>query len=179
MKTQVAIAVMGVALFSASPSLANDELAANREGLQLVRQIEEVGSDVQYHTGRLTNLIDSTSISRWTHYHHLEEVKRLVNTGLRPALVRLEEIQKALPPWKQRTVDKMIEAARTLASDTSSAFMTKAENPRVEPAMNQEYRLLVAEIHRHADVVATTSRDAEAFAEVHLKVLEAGIGAKK
>jgi hypothetical protein len=179
MKSRVAIAVMGVTLFLASPSGANDDLAAHREGLQLVRQVEEVGRDVQYHTDRLTNLIDNTSISRWTHYHHLDEIKRLVNTGLRPALVRLDEIQRSLPPWKQKAVDKMIEAAKTLSSDTSSAFMTKAENPNIGPAMNEEYRTLVSEMHRHADAVATTSRDAAAFAEVYLKVLEAGISPQK
>ncbi len=175
MKVRVAIAVMGVALLSASPSRANDDLAASREGLQLVRQIEEVGRDVQYHTNRLINLIDNVSISRWTHYHHLEEIKRLVNAGLRPALVRLGEIQRSLPPWKQESVDKMIEVSKTLAADTSSAFMKKAERPNVGPALNEEYRALVAEMHRHAEEVASASREAAAFAEAYLKALEAGI----
>lgn len=179
MNTQVAIVVMGTALFSASPSGASDHLGSHREGLQLVRQIEEVGRDVEYHTDRLTTLIDNTAISRWTHYHHLEEIKRLVNAGLRPALVRLGEIQRSLPPWKQESVDKLIEASKTLAADTSSAFMKKAERPNVGPALNEEYRALVTQMHRHAEEVASASREAAAFAEAYLKVLEAGLVPQK
>lgn len=105
----------------------------------------------------------------------LDEVKRLVNTGLRPALARLSEIQGALPAWKQKSVDDLIDAARTLAADTSSAYMTKAENPKVEVMLNEEYRVLVSEMFRHAESVVSTAADAVDFAEWRLKLVESGI----
>lgn len=167
-------AAAGLVLTIASPSHAQDSVL-EREGLQLVRQVEEVGRDVQYHTERLTRLASNPSISRWTHYHHLDEIKRLVNTGLRPALVRLTVIQGQLPAWKQKSVEAMLSAAQTLAADTTSAFMTKAENPKLDPAMNADYRHLVEQMHQHADAVVDTSERAAEFAEWHIRAVESGI----
>lgn len=168
-------AVLGIGLLWAGPARADDHSKLDREGIQLVRQLEEVGRDVSYHTGRLSAFTANNSISRWTHYHHLDEIKRLVNTGLRPAIVRLKAIQSALPAWKQKSVDELLEASQTLAADTTAAFMTKAENPLVEPAMNEEYKTLVAEMHRHAESVVTTSEFAASFAEAYLKLQESGV----
>lgn len=174
-KRIVAAAAMGVMCFWAGPSAADDHLKVSREGIELVRQLEEVGRDVRYHTERLNQFTTNTSVSRWTHYHHLEEIKRLVNTGLRPALLRLAEIQSALPEWKQKSVDDMIDSAKTLAADTTSAFMAKAENPNVAPALNEEYRELVELMHTHAESLVAKSEFAAQFAAAYLKVLEAGI----
>src|SRR5512143_1325573 len=85
-----------------------EQLAMEREGVQLIRQLEEVARDVRYHAGRLNSFTDSLLISKWTHAHHLEQIKSLVNEGLRPAMTRLTEIQPQLPEWKQETIDKML-----------------------------------------------------------------------
>jgi hypothetical protein len=51
-----------------------------------------VARDIRYHADRLNSFIGSAQISRWTHHHHLAQIKSLVNGGLRPALQWLTEI---------------------------------------------------------------------------------------
>jgi len=56
-------AVLGVGMLWAGPARADDHSNINREGIELVRQLEEVGRDVRYHTERL-NLADVTRNAR-------------------------------------------------------------------------------------------------------------------
>jgi hypothetical protein len=48
-------------------------------------------------------------------------------------------------------VDKMLEAAKTLAANTNSAILAKNEAGAVPPAMNTEFKGLVARIYGHAE----------------------------
>ncbi len=161
------------AAFAASTTA--DQLAMEKEGLQLIRQVEEVARDVRYNAGRLNSFASSLQISRWTHYHHLEQIKSLVNDGLRPALTRLEEIQPNLPDWKQQSIDMMIKSAKDLAADTNDAILTKNEAVTVPPAMNAEYKALAARIHAHAETLVKTSDAAGTYAAARLKAHEAGV----
>ncbi|SRR5579883_326042 len=131
--------------------------------------------DVSYHADRLNSFTRSMQISKWTHVHHLDQVKSRVNEGLRPALARLEEIQPQLPEWKQEAIDKMIEASKALAADTNDAILAKNEAGTTPPAMNPEYKGLVARLDAHSKVLVTTSDAAGAYAAARLKAHEAGI----
>ena len=146
-----------------------------KEGIQLINQVEEVARDVRYNAGRLASFTNSTKITKWAHYHHLDQIKELVNDGLRPALVRLEEIRPQLPEWKQQSIDRMLEAAKALAADTSSAILTKNESRNVPPAMNAEYKELVTRINEHAEILVKTSDAAGTYASARLKATEAGV----
>ena len=92
-----------------------EQIAAEKEAVQMIAQVEEVARDVTYHAERLQGLTLNFGVSRWSHYHHLDGIKELVNDGLRPALARLTAIEKQLPEWKQESVDRMIADAQRLA----------------------------------------------------------------
>lgn len=83
-----------------------------KEGAQLITQIEESARDIRFHAERLDSFTRNMQISKWAHVHHLEQIKAAVNGGLRPASDRLIEIQPLLPDWKQRSIDMMLEVPR-------------------------------------------------------------------
>ena len=158
----------------------NGQIAVEKEAIELIEQLEEIGHDLRYHADRLASFPSPGSIeSRWTHYHHLEEIKALVNDELRPALKRLTDIQAQLPEWKQESIDRMLISARELAADANSAFVTKAANANVPPAMNQEYKQLVTGMQAHAESLVTTSDAAHTYAAAHLRAMEAGLNVNK
>ncbi len=152
-----------------------EQIETEKEGIQLIRQVEEVARDVRYNAGRLNSFTRSMQISKWTHVHHLEQIKSLVNEGLRPALARLEEIQPQLPDWKQQAIDKMIDSAKALAADANDAILAKKEAGTVPPAMNAEYKDLVTRIYDHAESLVKTSDAAGTYAAASLKAHEAGL----
>lgn len=155
------------------------QIEMEKEGIQLIRQVEEVARDVRYNVERLNSFTRTMQVSRWTHYHHLVQIKELVNDGLQPALTRLTEIQSQLPEWKQQSIDKMLEAARTLAADTNSAILRKNETGTVPPALNTEYKDLVTRISEHAEILVKTSDAAGTYASARLKAVEAGVKVPK
>jgi hypothetical protein len=157
----------------------NNSAQMQKEGIQLIRQVEEVARDVRYNAQRLNSFAKDIQLSKWTHYHHLEQIKGLVNDGLRPALTRLVQIQPQLPDWKQESIDRMFEAARTLAADTNSAILTKNDAGVVPPALNTEYHDLIARINEHAEILVKTSDAAGTYAAARLKADEAGVKVPK
>ena len=156
-----------------------EQVAIEKEAIELVEQVEEVGWDVRYHAERLAQFAPTHGISRWTHYHHLDEIKALVNDNLRPALKRLTEIQVQLPEWKQESIDRMLASAQELSADASSAYIAKAENVNVPPAMNEDYKKFVNGMTTHAEALVKTSDAAHSFASAHLKAVEAGLNVQK
>lgn len=150
-----------------------------KEGVQLIGQLEEVARDVRYNADHLKSFTSSAQISRWTHYHHLEQIKSLVNEGLRPALTRLTEIKSELPAWHQDAIDQMLDSAKALAADTNSAFLTKQDAGAVPPILNAEYKELISRIYGHSETLIKTSDAASAYAAAHLKAVEAGLKVPK
>ena len=173
------LAVLGTMPVAFAADVSKEQLKMEKEGVQLIRQLEEVGRDVRYHAGRLNSFTGTFRISRWTHAHHLQQVKSLVNEGLQPALTRLTEIQPQLPEWKQQSVDKMLEAAKALAADTTSAILTKNESGTTTPSMNAEYRGLVARMYEHAEALLKSSDAAGTYAAARMKAAEAGLKVPK
>jgi hypothetical protein len=157
-----------------------EQVAVEKNAIELIETVEEVGRDVRYHVERMATFSSpADSHSRWSHYHHLDQIKALVNDNLRPALTRLSEIQGQLPEWKQESVDRMLASARELAADANSSYVAKASSPITPPAMNEEYRKLVAEMRTHVEALVTTSDAAHTYASAHLKASEAGLNVRK
>lgn len=156
-------------------SVTAEQLELEREGVQFIRQVEEVARDVRYHAGRLNSFTSNIKTTRWTHIHHLDQIKSLVNDGLRPAMLRLDAIQPQLPGWKQQSIEKMMEAAKALAADLNDAILAKNEAGVVPPAMNAEYKSLVTRIYGHAEALVKTSDVAGNYAATQLKAHEAGV----
>lgn len=169
------LAVIALLPSAFAASINVQQLEMEKEGVQLIRQVEEVARDVRYNASRLNSFTASMQVSKWTHVHHLDQIKSLVNDGLRPALTRLTEIQPQLPDWKQQSIDKMLESAKTLAADTNSAILTKNDAGAVPPVLNAEYKELVTRIHGHAEELVKTSDAAGTYAAARLKAAEAGV----
>lgn len=174
-----AVILVGVAAARAESDHTRQQITMEREATALVERINEIGQDVHHHGRRLVSAVENMGISSWTHYHHLDSIKALVNNDLRPALKRLTELQARLPEWKQESVERMLTAARELAADASSAYVTKAANTKVAPAMNSEYKAFVAGVTAHAESLVKTSDAAHTFAEAHVKAAEAGLSLPK
>jgi hypothetical protein len=169
-----------VALPGALPASEPKEQAdLMREGIQLIRLLEEVARDVRYNSGRLNSFTNTFLVSKWTHIHHLDQIKELVNDGLTPALSRLKEIQPQLPAWKQQSIEKMLEAARALAADMNAAYLAKSDAGTVPPVMNAEYKNLVTRIYEHAETLVKTSDAAGNYASARLKAYEVGLNVPK
>ena len=169
------LAVIALVPSAFAASATKEQLTMQKEGVELIRQVEEVARDVRYNASRLNAFTRGMQISTWTHRHHLDQIKSLVNEGLRPALTRLTEIQPQLPEWKQQSIDKMLEAARILAADTNDAILTKNDAGNVPPALNTGYRTLVSRVEEHAEALVKTSDAAGTYAAARLKAAEAGL----
>ena len=170
-----------LALLALAPSTflsamdATKQVSLEKEGTELIGQVEDVAHDICYNADRLHSFNNHTRVSNWTHYHHLEQIKSLVNNGLQPALSRLTEIQPQLPAWKQQAIDQMLASANALAADTNAAILNKNENRTVPTPLNAEYTKTIKRINDHAENLVKTSDAAGDFANAHLKATEAGI----
>jgi hypothetical protein len=150
-------------------------LALEEEGTQLIGQLEDVARDMNYNADQLNALGRNSHVSSWTHYHHLEQIKSLVNSGLRPALDRLTEIRPDLPMWKQGAIDDMLASAKALAGDTNSAILNKNAAGLRPVTLNGEYQELISRIMEHSEALVKTSDAAGDMAKAHLKASEAGL----
>jgi hypothetical protein len=133
------------------------QLAIEDEGIQLIGQLEDVARDVHYNADWLSAHTRSGQVSKWAHYHHLNEIKSLVNEGLRPALTRLIEIQSELPAWHQDTIDQLLASAKALAADTNSAILNHKESGSRPVVLDEEYKALISLINEHAETLVKTS----------------------
>ena len=147
-----ALALVAPGAFAADQA----QVDLQKEGLQLIQQLKETARDIRYHAERLESFSNSVQVSKWTHYHHLTEIKGLVNDGLQPALARLSEIQPQLASWKHEAINNLLDAAKSLSADAHSAILSKNDAGAVPPYMNAEYKDLVSKIY-HADRLFKTS----------------------
>ena len=149
------------------------QLEMEKEGIKLIGQVEDVARDISYHADLLNSF--SPWISKETHFHHLEQIKSLVNQGLRPAFKRLTEIQPQLSAWHQDTIDQMLNSANALAADTNSAILNRKEARAAPPVLNAEYSELISTIYEHSKALVTTSDAAGDYAAANRQAVEAGL----
>jgi len=171
--------LLPAALMAAENVPSKSQMEKEKEGIELIRQVEEVSRDLVYNAGRLNSFKSNILISHWTHVHHLDQIKELVNNGLRPAIVRLTEIQPELPAWKQESIDRLFGAAKAVTADMNSAYLTRQDAAKRPPVLDQEYKALVSQIYGHAQTLVTTSDAAETFATSLLAAEEAGLKVRK
>jgi len=161
--------------FVAGQTVTVKQLEVEEEGIQLINQLEDVARDVHYHADWVNAHARSTHISKWTHYRHLDQIKSLVNDGLRPALQRLTEIQAQLPAWHQDTIDQMLASAKALAADTNSAILNQNDAGALPIPLNDEYKELITRINGHAETLVKISDAAGDYASAHRQAIEAGL----
>jgi hypothetical protein len=151
------------------------QIELQREGIQLMGQVESSARDIRSHAARLDSLARNAQISRQTHYDYLMQIKYSVNDELRPALDRLAAIQPELPEWKQQSIQQMIDGASALAAHASDAILTASDASLGPPAMNVEYKELVARVYDQADSLVKTSDAAGDYGAARLKAQEVGV----
>ena len=161
--------VIGLAMSVLGVAQSTEQVKVQKEGIELIKQVEDAARDIRYNADRLNAFSKSTLTSKWSHYHHLNEIRNLVNDGLQPAFKRLSEIQVQLPAWKQQSIDSMMESAKTLAADANSAILNKADSGAVPAPLNAEYKRLISTIYQHADTLVKSADAAEAYATEKLK----------
>ena len=151
------------------------QLELQKEGIELIGQLEDVARDIHFNAEQLRALNLHSHSSKWSRQHHLTQIRELVNDGLQPALVRLTEIQPELKDWHQDTIDKMLGSARALAADTNSAILSHNEMGHLPPVMNPEYKELIANLAGHAQTLVKTADAAGDYASAHEQAEEAGL----
>lgn len=161
--------------FVAGDTVTVKQLALEKEGIRLIGQLEDVARDIHYNADILNSLTASTHAAKGTHYHHLTQIKELVNDGLRPALTRLSEIQPGLKEWRRDAINQMLNSAIALAADTNSAILNQNEIGSVPTILNPEYKELIARINEHAETLVKTSDAAGDYAAAHEQADEAGL----
>ena len=167
-----AFAMLPVLLPASTPSR---QLEAQKEGIQLVAQIEESARSIRYHADHLGSFAGSMQISRHLHKNHLTQIKESVNGQLRPALQRLVEIQAELPDWKQQSIQDMHIRAAAMTAHINGAIAEANDSTPTPPAMNREYKKLVSQVHAHAASLVTTSDAVGEYSSALLKAQDAGV----
>jgi hypothetical protein len=170
-----ALVAIGLSIPGLADTRTSNSLPAQQKAVELINQVNDVARDVRYNTNQLDSFNRRIGISEWSHTYHLNQIKSLVNEGLNPALVQLEDLQSQLPAWKQQSIDKMLKSAAALATDANSAMLERNESGSAPLAMNADYKAFVKQVHEHAENLITTSDAAAAYATAHMKAQEAGI----
>ena len=170
------VAIIGLSAVTARASVL-DHTGPGRdrkEAVQMVGQVEEVARR-QVHADRLQDLSRSVDVSRWSHYHHLDGIKSLVNDGLRPALSRLlchRHAAARVEAGLDRPHDCRCEAP---GRRHQLGLHRESERRWSAPAMNDDYKRFIADVASHADALVKTSDAAHSYATAHLKASEAGL----
>ena len=169
----LAIAGLLTAGFAAAEPSKAQRLEVQKEGIELIGQLEDVARDVHFNADRLNSLGHTSS--KFSRQHHLMQIRELVNDGLQPALKRLTEIQPELKEWHRDVIDKMLASAKALAADTNAAILNQNEKGTVPTAINPEYKQMVSRIAEHAETLIKTSDAAANYATAHQQAEEAGL----
>jgi len=156
-------------------TLSQRQLEVQKEGIQLVAQVEESARSIRYHADRLDSYANSMQISRHLHKNQLSQIRESVNGRLRPALQRLVEIQAELPDWKQQSILDMHVDAAALAAHVSGAIAEANDSTLTPPAMNREYRKLVSQVNAQAASLVKTSDAVGEYSSALLKAQDAGV----
>ena len=162
--SMLAIAGMLSAGFVVADTVTVKQLALEKEGIELIGQLEDVARDIQFSAGQLQAVNVRGHNAKWTRHHHLMQIKDLVNGGLQPAPARLTEIQPELKEWQRAAIDKMLASANTLASDANSAILNQNENGNLPPLLNPEFKELIANVTHHAEALVKTADAAGDYA---------------
>jgi hypothetical protein len=171
------LAIFGLMPLALVAAEVREPPAPEQEGIQLIGQMENVARDIRQSADQLDSMTRGGQVSKWAHTDHLTQIRNLVNEGLQPALVRLIEIQEDLPRWQQDAVDQLLDSAKALAGNTSSAIrhMNEQGNGNLPAIANADYRQFVAQINEHAGALVKTADAAGDYAEAHQNAVEAGL----
>jgi hypothetical protein len=173
----VILAVFGLLStgFVFGETVTSRQLEMEKEGVKLIGHLERAARDIGRAADRLNVWAGDVHVSRQARYYHLEQIKSLVNEGLRPALKRLTEIQPQLPAWQQDAIDQMLASAKALAADTNSAILNQNYAGALPIVHNVEYKELISSVYENAIALVETSNAAGDYAAAHQQAVEAGL----
>lgn len=175
---QIVYALTIVLLLPASlvASESNDQTRARKEAVQLTRQIESASRKIQDESAHLSAMQRNGQSSNRSHQHKLQAIANQVNEQLRPALMRLEEIQPDLPQWNQQAIERMRLSASNIAFHANEAVINRNEARTSQPAsFDTDYRRLVKNISDHADALTQVADATVDYGTAQLKGTQAGL----
>jgi hypothetical protein len=155
-----------------------EPIEIEREGIQLIGQMETVARDIHGNAGRLDSFTRTGQVSTWSHNEHLMQIKSLVNDELRPTLDRLTEIQESMPEWQQDAVNQLLNSAIGLASNTNSAILSMNDG-NLPVLLNAEYGEYVTQLNEHAEALVKIADAAGSYADAHRNAADAGLKVAK
>jgi predicted membrane metal-binding protein len=79
------------------------QLEAERQAVELIGQLQDIAVDIRHDTDHLATTAASKSYTKWSRAHHLEQIQKLVDEGIFPAVARLAEIRSLLPAQSRWT----------------------------------------------------------------------------
>ena len=154
----------------------SDKTKAQQEAISLSKDVEQAANKIQSHADSLNAMRASTTISNGSHQHKLHRIATEVNESLRPALMRLVELQPELPEWNRQAIDQMREATATLALSANAAVSNRSNASAQMPAYgDQEYAQLLQNVSSQAGRLVETADATADFADAHIRGTEAGL----
>jgi hypothetical protein len=171
----IALTAIGLSLSAMADTTTTNNLPAQQKGIQLINQVSDVARDIRYDAEHLDSFDRGVRLSAWSHDYHLNQIKTLVNDGLNPAIVQLQDMQSQFPAWQQQAIDKMLKSANALAADANSAILQRNQSGSTPLARNAEYKAFVKQVYQHAEDLVGSSSAAAAYASAHMKAQAAGI----
>lgn len=145
-----------------------------KHAVELIGQVEEATREIYFHADRLTTLQRQTTIAPQSHAQHLNAMRELVNTQLKPAIVDLDNMSAVLPEWKQDGIESMIGSAKKLAAETNSAIKTHSDYS-LPFYLDEEYKSAIRAVADHAQDLIRVSDATGKLAVAHLQAEKAGL----
>lgn len=156
-------------------SESNDKTRSRKEAVQLTKQIESASRKIQEESAYLSAMQRNNQSSHRSHQHKLQAIANQVNEQLRPALIRLEQIQPDLPQWNQQAIERMRLSASNIAFHANEAVLNRNEAGSLPVTFDNDYRRLVQNISNHAEVLTQVADATVDYGTAQLKGNQAGL----
>jgi hypothetical protein len=155
MKSIIASALPLLSLLAALPALPGTQLsrqALQKQNIVLLQRVEDAANDVLTTAERIESYNHvPNEYSRECHMYQLEALKEQINLMTRD-LDRLAASRDSLDAADRKAVERILIAAVELAQSANAAIV-RAGRAEATPALNVEYRKLVGDCYRQADML--------------------------
>jgi len=144
--------------------------AREEKGLELIKQLADVGGELRYHANHLKSSGRNQAASQWGRGRHLHEIEELANDILYPMVTRLVETQTKIPVWSRR-LSRIAGAAKILVLDVNSAV--RANSSLIMTRASDSPAYLFGRIAERADALVRAACTAAYCVEAKIVADEA------
>jgi len=117
----------------------------NKEVSQLLEDVKVQAADLQRDSDELEPFTRS-DLSWQSHAEELEQIKERINT-IGKTLTRLQNLRSSASPWQREAIDRILQVARKLTSNTTAAIEHQNKEPmKTHEPQYQQYLKSNAEV---------------------------------